>query len=82
MNEFKEQLDKEEADKVTKLITELREIAAKGQAGDASLTAETIREKIHETQQASLGLFKKVYEKRASEQSSESSSENKEEKKD
>jgi hypothetical protein len=60
MTEFKEQLDKDEKEKVEKLMTELRELAAKGQAGDASTSAETIREKIHETQQASLGLFKKV----------------------
>jgi hypothetical protein len=31
-----------------------------GQAGDTSLFAETILEKIHEIQEASLGLFKKV----------------------
>lgn len=83
MNEFKEQLDAEEKEKVAKLVTELRELSTKGQAGDASLSAETIREKIHETQQASLGLFKKVYEKRSAETaSSEASSETKEEKKD
>ncbi|KAF9501349.1 heat shock protein 70 [Pleurotus eryngii] len=87
MNEFKEQLDATEKEKVTKLVTELREIAVKGQAADSSVTAESIREKINETQQASLGLFQKVYEKRnaennASEQPSSESSEKKEEKKD
>ncbi|KAF6763021.1 heat shock protein 70 family [Ephemerocybe angulata] len=83
MNEFKDQLDKEEKTKVEKLLGELREAAAKGQAGDNSITADSIREKINETQQASLGLFKKVYEKRAAENSSsEQPSENKEEKKD
>jgi hypothetical protein len=61
MNEFKDQLDSAEKDKVTKLLAELREIAVKGQAADPSITAETIREKINETQQASLGLFQKVY---------------------
>jgi len=60
MNEFKDQLDASEKDKVTKLIAELREIAAKGQAGDGAITADVIREKINETQQASLGLFQKV----------------------
>jgi molecular chaperone DnaK len=60
MNEFKDQLDAAEKDKVTKYITELREIAAKGQAGDGAVTADAIREKINETQQASLGLFQKV----------------------
>lgn len=87
MNEFKDQLDATEKEKVTKLVAELREIAVKGQAADSSVTAESIREKINETQQASLGLFQKVYEKRnaennASEQSSSESSEKKEEKKD
>ncbi len=60
MNEFKDQLDAAEKDKVNKHITELREIAAKGQAGDGAVTADAIREKISETQQASLGLFQKV----------------------
>jgi molecular chaperone DnaK len=83
MAEFKEQLDATEKDKVTKLLAELREIAAKGQAGDAAVTSDSIREKINETQQASLGLFQKVYEKRSAEnQASEQPSENKEEKKD
>ncbi|KAF8891845.1 heat shock protein 70 family [Infundibulicybe gibba] len=54
MNEFKDQLDATEKEKVTKLVSELREVAVKGQAGDASITADAIREKINETQQASL----------------------------
>ncbi|KAJ3527236.1 hypothetical protein NMY22_g9864 [Coprinellus aureogranulatus] len=84
MNKFKEQLDAEENGKVEKsAVAELRELASKGQAGDSSITADAIREKIHETQRISLGLFKKVYEKRAAENSSsEQPSENKEEKKD
>jgi hypothetical protein len=60
MNEFKDQLDAAEKDKVTKLIGELRELAVKGQAADPSITAEIIKEKIDATQQASLGLFQKV----------------------
>jgi len=83
MNEFKDQLDASDKDKVTKLMGELREIAAKAQAGDASVTADNIREKVNETQQASLGLFQKVYEKRNAEnQASEAKEEPKEEKKD
>lgn len=74
MNEFKDQLDATEKEKVVKLVGELRELAAKGQTGDASITADAIREKISETQNASLGLFQKVYEKRAAEQSSSSES--------
>jgi hypothetical protein len=61
MNEFKDQLDAAEKEKVTKL-------AAKGQAGDGAVTSEQIRETINETQQASLGLFHKVYEKRNAEE--------------
>ncbi|KAI0090713.1 heat shock protein 70 family [Irpex rosettiformis] len=70
MNEFKDQLDATEKEKVEKLVTELRAIAVKGQAADESVTVDVIREKISETQQASLGLFQKVYEKRAAENSS------------
>jgi len=85
MDEFKDQLDAAEKEKVIKHITELRDIAARALGGDETLTAEAIREKINETQQASLGLFQKVYEKRSAETaSSESSSTEapKEEKKD
>jgi molecular chaperone DnaK len=60
MNEFKDQLDATEKEKVSALVTELRELASKGQVGDASVTADQIREKIGQTQNASLGLFQKV----------------------
>lgn len=75
MNEFKDQLDAAEKEKVTKLVSELRELAVKGQAADPAITAEIIREKIDATQQASLGLFQKVYEKRNAENNSSSESE-------
>ncbi|WFD01187.1 Hsp70 ATPase ssc1 [Malassezia yamatoensis] len=65
MAEFKDQLEKDEADKVQALVTELEELAAKGISGDDSITADQLKGKIDETQQASLGLFKKVYENRA-----------------
>jgi molecular chaperone DnaK len=60
MEEFKDQLDATEKEKVAKHIQELRELAKRGQAGDADVTADMIRVKINETQQASLGLFQKV----------------------
>lgn len=60
MSEFKDQLDEVEREKVAKLVAELREIAVKGQAADPTVTADNIREKISETQNASLGLFQKV----------------------
>ncbi|KAI0056079.1 HSP70-domain-containing protein [Artomyces pyxidatus] len=63
MAEFKDQLDVTEKDKVTKHIADLRELAEKGQVGDGSVAADAIREKIGESQQASLGLLQKVYEK-------------------
>jgi molecular chaperone DnaK len=69
MNEFKDQLDATEKEKVEKLVGELRALAIKGQTADESVNADIIREKISETQQASLGLFQKVYEKRAAENS-------------
>ncbi|TCD59932.1 Hsp70 chaperone, partial [Steccherinum ochraceum] len=83
MSEFKDQLDATEKEKVDKLVAELREVAVKGQAGDATITADTIREKIAETQQASLGLFQKVYEKRNAENAAaeESKAEKKDEEK-
>ncbi|KAJ7072788.1 Hsp70 protein-domain-containing protein [Mycena amicta] len=67
LNEFKDQLDATEKEKVTKLIGELRAIALQAQAGDGSVTAEAIKAKIDETQVASLGLFQKVYEKKNAE---------------
>jgi hypothetical protein len=60
MAEFKTQLPADSQEKVSTLITELRELATKSQAGDESVTAEMIKEKIGETQTASLGLFQKV----------------------
>ena len=60
MTDFKDQIDKTEADNVAKLIADLRAIAAKGQAGEAGITADAIRDEISKTQQASLGLFSKV----------------------
>jgi molecular chaperone DnaK len=60
MIKFKDQLDIAGKEKVSKLISELWELAVKGQATDASLTAESIKEKIAETLQALLGLFQKV----------------------
>ncbi|KAI6142247.1 heat shock protein 70 family [Pisolithus tinctorius] len=81
MNEFKDQLDAAER-KVPKLAGELRKLASKGLTSNASVTAEQIKEKISEIQQASLGLFQKVYEKRSTENaSSKESTQGSEEKK-
>ena len=75
MTDFKDQIDKTEAENVAKLVADLRAIAARGQAAEAGLTADAIREEIAKTQQASLGLFSKVYEKKNAEDAAKSSSE-------
>ena len=50
----------------------------RAQSGEVAVTAGAIREKINEMQQASLGLFQKVYEKRnAEEQAKEAPAEEK-----
>ncbi|SPO21670.1 probable SSC1 - mitochondrial HSP70 member [Ustilago trichophora] len=64
MQEFSEQLPAEEKEKLNVLIKETEELASKGLNGDADIEAQTIREKIDATQQASLQLFKLVYEKK------------------
>jgi len=74
MADFKDQIDQAEADNVTKLVADLRAIAAKAQAGDAGITADAIREQISKTQQASLGLFSKVYEKKNAEEAAKQAS--------
>ncbi|WFD32727.1 hypothetical protein MSPP1_003777 [Malassezia sp. CBS 17886] len=72
MSEFKDQLQKDEADKVQALVNDLEALASKGISGDESISPEEIKSKIDETQQASLGLFKKVYESRAQSEGSTS----------
>lgn len=64
LNEFADKVDKDDSEKVQALVKELEEIAAKGQSGESGINAADIKAKIDETQQASLGLFKKVYEQR------------------
>ncbi|KAL8293450.1 hypothetical protein RQP46_000151 [Phenoliferia psychrophenolica] len=65
ISEFKDQVDVEEAKKVEALIAELRELAIKAQGDSSGITATQIKEKVAETQQASLSLFQKVYEAKA-----------------
>jgi len=71
LQEFEAQLDATEKETVKKLVAELREMAAAGLRGD-DITPEALKEKYDETQQASLGLFKKVYEQRAANANAES----------
>ncbi|KII83555.1 hypothetical protein PLICRDRAFT_180326, partial [Plicaturopsis crispa FD-325 SS-3] len=58
---FKDQPDATEKEKVSKLVAELRELAVKGQAADASIDAETIRDSrsmIIDTQQVPFGRLR------------------------
>lgn len=64
MSEHAAQLDGQDKSKLEELLKELREIAVKGQTGDASVTAESIKEIMDKAQNASLSLFQKVYEKK------------------
>ena len=75
MQEFSEQLPAEEKEKLNVLIKETEELASKGLNGDADVEAQTIREKIDATQQASLQLFKLVYEKKGQSSGSENAGE-------
>lgn len=61
LTEFESQLDAGEREKVKTLLGELREIAAKGAAGDSSVKPEDIKAALDAAQQASLSLFQKVH---------------------
>ncbi|KAJ3093541.1 70-kilodalton heat shock protein, partial [Phlyctochytrium planicorne] len=64
MDEFKDQLDKDEADKMKAKISELRTFLADG---PEKLEAEAVKEKYGELQQSSLKLFEMMYKKRQAE---------------
>jgi molecular chaperone DnaK len=75
LKEFEEKLDKEEAKTINEKITALREMTAKAQSGDASVTAEGLKEATDALQTASLTLFDKMHRARAEQSSEQSSSE-------
>lgn len=60
LSEFGGDIAESDKEAVQKHVAELREMATKGQAGDSSVTADAIRNKVGETQQASISLFQKV----------------------
>lgn len=60
IKEFREQVDAEDAKKVEALVAELRELAIKAQGDSSGITAQQIKDKVGETQTASLSLFQKV----------------------
>lgn len=74
LEEFKEQLDKAEVEKIRTQLDELRQTLAKVNSGEANLKAEEIKQKAGEVQQASLKLFEMVYKQRAQNESSNSDS--------
>ena len=61
LNDFKDQLDSAEADKLRNQLQTLREEAAKAQSGDATVNPDELKSKIDELQQSSLKLFEMVY---------------------
>lgn len=67
LKEYADRLDKTEADQIQEKITSLREIIAKSQAGEDSLSSTEIKEKIDELQVASLSLFDKMHKAKAEE---------------
>ncbi|KAI9219732.1 heat shock protein Hsp70-9 [Blastocladiella britannica] len=69
MEDYKDQINKEEAEKIKAKIAELREVSAK-----ESVPADEIRQKYHDVQQASLKLFEAAYKARAAANSTSSSS--------
>ncbi|KAI8973449.1 hsp7-like protein [Mycotypha africana] len=65
MDDFKEQLDKAEADKLKEKIDALRAEALKAQSGDVAIKPEDLKAKIDDLQTSSLKLFEMVYKNRA-----------------
>lgn len=76
MEEFKEQLPKEECDKLREEITKVRELLANKETADP----EEVRKTVATLQQSSLKLFEMAYKKMASERESSSSSSSSEQK--
>ena len=65
MEDFKEQVDTSEAEKLKSQIEALRAETVKAQAGETDVGPEQLKAKIDELQQSSLKLFELVYKNRA-----------------
>ncbi|CDK26308.1 unnamed protein product [Kuraishia capsulata CBS 1993] len=74
LEDFKDKINAADSEPVLKLITEVREIIVKVNAGDA-VDAALIKEKTEELQKASLSLFEKFYKDQAAQDNSSSSEE-------
>jgi molecular chaperone DnaK len=68
MEDFKDQVDKSEAEKLKQQIESLRAETVKAQGGDTDIRPEDLKSKIDELQQSSLKLFEMVYKNRAQQQ--------------
>lgn len=69
LTEFEDRLDKAEADQIKEKIASLREIVAKNQTGEGDISAEDLKAKVDELQNASLSLFDKMHKAREQAQS-------------
>ena len=82
LKEFEDRIDKTEADAIREKITSLREFIAKSQSGEGEVSAEEMKTKTDELQQASLSLFDKMHKAKAESGSSEQQQQQGEQKQD
>ena len=71
LTDHADKLDKTESDQLREKISELREFISKSQAGEGTATAEEIKAKVDELQNASLNLLDKVHRARGEDQPQE-----------
>ena len=71
LTDHADKLDKTECDQLREKINELREFISKSQSGEGAATAEEIKTKVDELQNASLNLLDKVHRARGDESSGE-----------
>ncbi|CAK7227787.1 Hsp70 ATPase ssc1 [Sporothrix bragantina] len=71
LTDHADKLDKTESDQLREKISELREYISKSQAGEGTATAEEIKAKVDELQNASLNLLDKVHRARGEDQPAE-----------
>jgi molecular chaperone DnaK len=77
LKEFEDRLDKTEAEKIKEKIASMREFISQSQSGEGSATAEEIKEKTDDLQNASLTLFDQMHKARTASQNENQSSEQK-----
>lgn len=70
LNQYKDQLNKDDVASLETKMNELRELVARAQAGADTVTPEELKTKTDEVQNQSLDVFKKIYEDKARNQSS------------